>query len=145
LLLATNLLFKHFYQLTKTIYPDLEKTSVLHPQNKSIKKSRHALLKYLRQLSEDNQSQIDEAKMSFSLYTKHLSRSLVSFVRSSYTSILTSRFSQNLASGVQASLKILIADGVRYFRGLFIFFAVDASIIDDEPLWEPIEWSMVQA
>ena len=31
-----------------------------------------------------------------------------------------------------------------YLRGLFIIFFIDACITDDEPLWEPIEWSLVQ-
>lgn len=31
-----------------------------------------------------------------------------------------------------------------YLRGLIIIFFIDACITDDEPLWEPIEWSLVQ-
>ena len=37
------------------------------------------------------------------------------------------------------------AEGFAYVRGLGIVFTADALIIDDEPLWEPIEWSMVQS
>ena len=35
-------------------------------------------------------------------------------------------------------------EGFFYLRGLFLIFFIDASITDDEPLWEPIEWSLVQ-
>lgn len=35
-------------------------------------------------------------------------------------------------------------EGLIYLRGLFIVFFVDACITDDEPLWEPIEWSLIQ-
>jgi len=35
--------------------------------------------------------------------------------------------------------KQMYGDGALYLRGLFIVFFVDALIIDDEPLWEPIE------
>lgn len=35
-------------------------------------------------------------------------------------------------------------EGYVYLRGLFIIFFVDACVTDDEPLWEPIEWSLVQ-
>lgn len=35
-------------------------------------------------------------------------------------------------------------DGFMYIRGLIIIFFIDASFTDDEPLWEPIEWSLVQ-
>ena len=35
-------------------------------------------------------------------------------------------------------------DGWLFIRGLVIIFFVDALVTDDEPLWEPIEWSLVQ-
>jgi hypothetical protein len=31
-----------------------------------------------------------------------------------------------------------------YLRGLFVVLFIDACLTDDEPLWEPIEWSLVQ-
>jgi hypothetical protein len=31
-----------------------------------------------------------------------------------------------------------------YIRGLFVIFFIDACLTDDEPLWEPVEWSLVQ-
>jgi hypothetical protein len=31
-----------------------------------------------------------------------------------------------------------------YLRNLFLFFFIDMLLIDDEPLWEPIEWSLMQ-
>ena len=34
--------------------------------------------------------------------------------------------------------------GFMYLRGLFVILFVDACLTDDEPLWEPIEWSLVQ-
>lgn len=40
--------------------------------------------------------------------------------------------------------KKTIGDGFIYIRGLFIIFFIDATVTDDEPLWEPIEWSLVQ-
>ena len=40
--------------------------------------------------------------------------------------------------------KKTIGEGFIYLRGLFIIFFIDAAITDDEPLWEPIEWSLVQ-
>lgn len=35
-------------------------------------------------------------------------------------------------------------DGFIYVRGLLLIFMTDALIVDDEPLWEPLEWSLVQ-
>lgn len=40
--------------------------------------------------------------------------------------------------------KKTVGEGLFYIRGLFLFFFIDACFTDDEPLWEPIEWSLVQ-
>nr|YP_010725828.1 hypothetical protein P4D19_mgp28 [Bakuella subtropica]WDY80873.1 hypothetical protein BKSUB_21 [Bakuella subtropica] len=40
--------------------------------------------------------------------------------------------------------KFIKDEGTIFFRGLLLFFLFDALLIDDEPLWEPIEWSLVQ-
>lgn len=37
-----------------------------------------------------------------------------------------------------------VGDAVSYIQALFIAMSLDAMLTDDEPLWEPIEWSMVQ-
>lgn len=41
--------------------------------------------------------------------------------------------------------KKTIGTGFIYLRGLFIICFIDAMLTDDEPLWEPIEWSLVQS
>ena len=140
-----NFIFKYFYQITRTLYPELEKSSSLHPQNKNIKKSRHGLLKYVGRLTREAQSRATGLTDIFYNNAITLTTTASAFGSSSYHSILSSKVLYNLASEVHAFLKVFIADGVRYSRGLFIFFGVDALIIDDEPLWEPIEWSMVQS
>jgi hypothetical protein len=38
-----------------------------------------------------------------------------------------------------------IGEGLIYIRGLFVLFLFDAALTDDEPLWEPIEWSLTQS
>ena len=40
--------------------------------------------------------------------------------------------------------KKTLGEGLIYIRGFIIIIAVDACITDDEPLWEPIEWSLLQ-
>lgn len=37
-----------------------------------------------------------------------------------------------------------LGEGFFYLRGLFLILFIDAALTDDEPLWEPIEWSLVQ-
>ena len=41
--------------------------------------------------------------------------------------------------------KKTLGEGFIYLRGLVILLAIDASLTDDEPLWEPVEWSLVQS
>ncbi len=41
-------------------------------------------------------------------------------------------------------IKKTFGEGYLYIRGLFIIFFIDSLLTDDEPLWEPIEWSLVQ-
>lgn len=43
------------------------------------------------------------------------------------------------------AFKRSIGEGAIYIRGLIILFAFDAMLTDDEPLWEPVEWSLVQS
>ena len=38
-----------------------------------------------------------------------------------------------------------IGDGSIYLRGLFVLFFFDAVLTDDEPLWDPVEWSLLQS
>lgn len=41
-------------------------------------------------------------------------------------------------------LKKTFGEGYVYIRGLLFVFLIDALVTDDEPLWEPLEWSLVQ-
>jgi len=41
--------------------------------------------------------------------------------------------------------RITVGEGFIYIRGLFIICFVDALIADDEPIWEPVEWSLLQS
>lgn len=41
-------------------------------------------------------------------------------------------------------IKRSFGEGFVYLRGFFIIGFVDALITDDEPIWEPVEWSLVQ-
>jgi len=40
--------------------------------------------------------------------------------------------------------KKLLGSGFIYLRGLVVVFFIDALLTDDEPIWEPVEWSLVQ-
>lgn len=40
--------------------------------------------------------------------------------------------------------KIINLEGFVYLRNLFIILLIDGLVLDDEPLWEPLEWSVMQ-
>lgn len=42
---------------------------------------------------------------------------------------------------MQALLKL---HGLMYLRNIFLIILIDGLVFDDEPVWEPIEWGMVQ-
>lgn len=42
-------------------------------------------------------------------------------------------------------LKKTFGFGFHYLKGLIFILFIDACLTDDEPLWEPIEWSLVQS
>ena len=39
----------------------------------------------------------------------------------------------------------IVTDGLLYIKGLLVLCMVDAIIADDEPLCEPVEWSLIQS
>ena len=41
--------------------------------------------------------------------------------------------------------KTTFGDGFVYLRGLFVILFIDALIADDEPIWDPVEWSLLQS
>jgi len=40
--------------------------------------------------------------------------------------------------------KKTMTEGYLVLRGLLLIFFIDSLIIDDEPIWEPVEWSLIQ-
>jgi hypothetical protein len=50
---------------------------------------------------------------------------------------------RHLARMILSAYRTVVKDGFLYLRTLVIIFFVDATFTDDEPLWEPIEWSLV--
>jgi hypothetical protein len=57
-----------------------------------------------------------------------------------YRTLLT-KGTHNLLSTVYRSFSF----GFMYIQGLTFILFIDACLTDDEPLWEPIEWSLVQS
>lgn len=76
-------------------------------------------------------------------------------VKSTYSAYLSSRLSMatyTFGTNLERSLHWLlnafrrsIGEGIIYIRGLAILFFFDAMLTDDEPLWDPVEWSLVQS
>jgi len=58
-----------------------------------------------------------------------------------YYRILSIKFTRDLLATVYRSFSF----GFMYIQGLVFILFIDACLTDDEPLWEPIEWSLVQS
>lgn len=59
-----------------------------------------------------------------------------------YTRVL---FLRSLFAQVFSLFRRTLGEGAFYLKGMAIVFFIDACLTDDEPLWEPIEWSLVQS
>jgi len=59
--------------------------------------------------------------------------------------VLLSTFIKHYSVLFLSTFKKTFGDGFLYLRGLFILFFIDACLTDDEPIWEPVEWSLVQS
>jgi hypothetical protein len=57
-----------------------------------------------------------------------------------YTIFLKTMFNQ-----IFTLFRKTLGSGFFYLKGMSIVFFLDACLTDDEPLWEPIEWSLVQS
>jgi len=40
--------------------------------------------------------------------------------------------------------KFVALDGLNFFKLLLVVLVIDSLVLDDEPIWEPLEWSVVQ-
>lgn len=76
------------------------------------------------------------------------------FILNSYRSSFTYNFTwfYKISNSIKVgSINLLnnwkktVGEGFIYLRGLFIICIIDATLTDDEPIWEPIEWSLVQS
>ena len=53
-------------------------------------------------------------------------------------------YTKLLYEGCLLNLNQMSGEGLFYLRGILIATFIDACLTDDEPLWEPVEWSLVQ-
>ena len=79
------------------------------------------------------------------LFYNNVNKTLINlFLNFIKTNLTFSLFFKNFYLYIVDQYKRTFGEGYYYLRGLFIIFFIDAAITDDEPLWEPIEWSLVQ-
>jgi len=62
-----------------------------------------------------------------------------------YYSLWFSLFKTRLFNKLNYIYVTFCSDGFLYIKGLFIVCVIDALIADDEPLCEPVEWSLIQS
>jgi len=87
-------------------------------------------------------TQLSTASDIFSFFTKESPFFSLNF-RVLYLIVVT-KF-RNVLFYLLGVYNTTLGEGFLYVRGLFFIFFVDALIADDEPIWEPIEWSLLQS
>ena len=140
--LLTNSIKKRVYFLPQNIIDNYK----FNPSNLLV--SNKQILKGLkkRKITPTNSN-------SFTESTLFLNTGFVYFIQNYYTinslvlnSILSFQsFLKNTLINLLDTFKRTFGDGFLYLRGLFILFFIDACLTDDEPIWEPVEWSLVQS
>ena len=92
-------------------------------------------------------SKTDSSSLSFKIYSRLLTLNFLHqpFSLTSVKNISLYITFKTLFLKQLLTFKKSIGDGFLYLRGLFILCFIDAALTDDEPLWEPIEWSLVQS
>lgn len=100
-------------------------------------------------LSEVNEAPLKQARQRVQNSFKAVSLSVFmrSVSSSSYTPWVYSLYSylSSVLFWFVNAFRRSIGDGAIYIRGLMILFLFDAMLTDDEPIWEPVEWSLVQS
>lgn len=134
---------KYFNNLKKTLFLNSTQNSQINQLNTSIYSSKFSsnpvnLSSYKSKLL---QSPIFEGNVSLYLVSNFSSQNIYNF---NLVYFLQNTFKQALIYLLDV-WKRTIGDGFIYLRGLFIIFFIDACLTDDEPIWEPVEWSLVQS
>lgn len=74
-----------------------------------------------------------------------LSKKLKSKVNKLIKLITLKNFQINFFYYIKSLVFNLNLPSLLYIQGLFIILLIDCCLMDDEPLWEPIEWTMIQS
>ncbi len=134
---------KYFNNLKKTLFLNSTQNSQINQLNTLIYNSTFSsnpvnMSSYKSKLL---QSSIFEGNVSLYLVSNFSSQNIYNF---NLFYFLQNTFKQALIYLLDV-WKRTIGDGFIYLRGLFIIFFIDACLTDDEPIWEPVEWSLVQS
>jgi len=76
--------------------------------------------------------------------SKNIFYSLISISFYRYLIIESSLYLKSLTQYLTILWKKSFSFGFYYIQGFVFLLFIDACLTDDEPLWEPIEWSLVQ-
>ena len=100
-------------------------------------------------LKESHQKKVVKSSITS---TQHTNYSTVHTINFSSTNLLEGINYLFFVKNIKATYHYIIENfrrtfsfGFYYIRGVIFLLFIDACLTDDEPLWEPIEWSLVQS
>jgi hypothetical protein len=131
--------FHNFYTSIEKVF--MSKTKISNYSKYNFKYSRNFLISY----SFKNQMKKNTNYSSFNFfffYFFNKKNTSLGYI-ANFFDVIFFFFTQPIIN-TKKSIKQTCGEGFFYIRGLFLIFFTDACVTDDEPLWEPIEWSLVQ-
>lgn len=116
---------------------------LLSPKQSFIKKKNLIKTKQILLVQSNGKNKLSNLNFFFSFYFSNKNH-FFTFLK--FSVLLTNQlFTLNkIKFSIYTFLLKFFGEGFFYIRGLFLIFFLDSLVTDDEPLWEPIEWSLVQ-
>lgn len=100
-------------------------------------------------LKDSYQTKVEKSDLNYKANSlkevpNHLVLKLRDFSNKSLIQLGLTKLIKTYIEFITDTIKRTFSFGFYYLRGLVFLFFIDACLTDDEPLWEPIEWSLVQ-
>ena len=139
----SHLLWEKIFKINFWI--NRKKKKNLDKRNKNFYKLNKNALKEVRFFNFNKFTNLIKNNFIIFLFYNNVNKTLSNvFLNFFKTNLVFSLVFKDLYLYTVDQYKRTFGEGYYYVRGLFIIFFVDACVTDDEPLWEPIEWSLVQ-
>lgn len=145
-LLIKNIL-NFFYTLLHSFFFIIEKLKVMIHYKKVMKMKKQNVISNINYIYYWNRNNfvLDIKKYKINFLQKNNLTNSVPLNNVTYLNLLFYiKFFKNILNSLRLTLNKSFSFGFHYIKGFAFILFIDACLTDDEPLWEPIEWSLIQ-